>query len=80
MPFAIFVNGIIQVAQSWFTRDSSYITISKSKVIQSSTASFFQLSGGFLGWSFIGLIVGRFLGLISGLSNILSLFTKNQMD
>ncbi|MEC8004914.1 MAG: hypothetical protein VX134_03795, partial [Bacteroidota bacterium] len=63
MPFSIFINGMLQIAQSWFTRKSSYITISKSKVIQSSTAGFFQLSGGFLGWSYIGLILGRFLGL-----------------
>ncbi|MEC7083543.1 MAG: oligosaccharide flippase family protein [Bacteroidota bacterium] len=66
MPFSIFINGMLQIAQSWFTRKSSYITISKSKVIQSSTAGFFQLSGGFLGWSYIGLILGRFLGLTSG--------------
>ena len=66
MPFSIFINGMIQIAQSWFTRKSSYITISKSKVIQSSTAGFFQLSGGFLGWSYIGLILGRFLGLTGG--------------
>ena len=54
MPFAIFLNGIIQVAQSWFTRNSSYFTISKSKVIQNSTASFFQLSGGFLDGHLLG--------------------------
>ena len=66
MPFSIFINGMLQIAQSWFTRKSSYITISKSKVIQSSTAGFFQLSGGFLGWSYIGLILGRFLGLTGG--------------
>ena len=35
-------------------------------MIQSSTAGFFQLSGGFLGWSYIGLILGRFLGLTAG--------------
>jgi len=66
MPFSIFINGMIQIAQSWFIRKSAYITISKSKVIQSSTAGFFQLSSGFLGWSYIGLILGRFLGLTSG--------------
>ena len=66
MPFCIFINGMIQIAQSWFIRKNSYTTISKSKVIQSSTAGFFQLSAGFLEWSYIGLILGRFLGLTNG--------------
>ena len=77
MPFSIFINGMLQIAQSWFTRKSSYITISKSKVIQSSTAGFFQLSGGFLGWSYIGLILGRFLGLTAGFIKYIISFYKS---
>ena len=77
MPFAIFINGMIQIAQSWYTRDNGFLTMSKSKVIQSSTSSFIQLFGGYLGWSFVGLILGRFLGLISGLVQYTFTFYKN---
>ena len=77
MPIAIFSNGIIQIAQSFFTRNKKFKTISKTKIIHSFFGSTSQIATGYSGWSFIGLIIGRIIGLISANVNYVYAFFKH---
>ena len=65
MPFAIFANGIIQISRQFFTRSKHFLTITTSRVIHSTTGSISQIITGLLNFNFIGLIIGRLIGLFS---------------
>ena len=77
MPLAIFGNGIIQIAQQFFTKSKQFITISSSKIIHSFMGSITQITTGLLGFSFTGLIIGRITGLLSADFNYLRSFLKS---
>ena len=74
MPIAIFSAGIIQIYQSFFIKYKEFLTISSSKIIQSLTAGISQITTGFLGLNFTGLIIGRIIGLLSADLNYLKKF------
>lgn len=77
MPIAIFANGIIQISQSFFTRSKQFIAISSSKILHSFSGSISQVLGGLNGLSFIGLIIGRIVGLLTAdLNYVYSFFKK----
>ena len=65
MPFAIFANGIIQISRQFFTRSKNFITITSSRIIHSTTGSISQIITGIMNFNFVGLIIGRMIGLFS---------------
>ena len=77
MPFAIFANGIIQISRQFFTRSKHFLTITTSRVIHSTTGSISQIITGLLNFNFIGLIVGRLIGLFSSNLNYVRKYLKN---
>ncbi len=77
MPFAIFANGIIQISRQFFTRSKHFLTITTSRVIHSTTGSISQIITGLLNFNFIGLIVGRLIGLFSCNLNYVRKYLKN---
>ena len=77
MPFAIFANGIIQISRQFFTRSKHFLTITTSRVIHSTTGSISQIITGLLNFNFIGLIVGRLIGLFSCNLNYIRKYLKN---
>ena len=77
MPFAIFANGIIQISRQFFTRSKHFLTITTSRVIHSTTGSISQIITGLLNFNFIGLIVGRLIGLFSCNLNYIRKFFQN---
>ena len=77
MPFAIFANGIIQISRQFFTRSKHFLTITTSRVIHSATGSISQIITGLLNFNFIGLIVGRLIGLFSCNLNYVRKYLKN---
>ena len=77
MPLAIFGNGLIQIFQPFFTRAKSFITISSSKIFHSLIGCSTQIITGFMGFNFLGLIIGRISGLFSADFNYLKHFTQN---
>ena len=77
MPFAIFANGIIQLSRQFFTRSKHFLTITTSRVIHSTTGSISQIITGLLNFNFIGLIVGRLIGLFSCNLNYVRKYLKN---
>ena len=77
MPFAIFANGIIQISRQFFTRSKHFLTITTSRVIHSTTGSISQIITGLLNFNFIGLIVGRIIGLFSCNLNYVRKYLKN---
>ena len=74
MPVAIFSAGIIQIYQSFFIKYKEFLTISSSKIIQSLTGGISQITSGWLGLNFTGLIFGRIIGLLSADFNYLKKF------
>ena len=74
MPLAIFGNGLIQIFQPFFTRAKSFITISSSKIFHSLIGCSTQIITGFMGFNFLGLIIGRISGLFSADFNYLKTF------
>ena len=77
MPFAIFANGIIQISRQFFTRSKHFLTITTSRVIHSTTGSISQIITGLLNFNFIGLIVGRIIGLFSCNLNYIRKYFQN---
>ena len=77
MPFAILANGIIQISRQFFTRSKHFLTITSSRVIHSTTGSISQIITGLLNFNFIGLIVGRLIGLFSCNLNYVRKYLKN---
>ena len=77
MPFAIFANGIIQISRQFFTRSKHFLTITTSRVIHSTTGSISQIITGLLNFNFIGLIVGRIIGLFSCNLNYVRKYFQN---
>ena len=77
MPVAIFANGIIQISRQFFTRSKHFLTITTSRVIHSTTGSISQIITGLLNFNFIGLIVGRLIGLFSCNLNYVRKYLKN---
>ena len=77
MPLAIFVNGIIQISQSFFTRAKQFSTISTSKIIHSITGGLTQIVTGIIGLNFTGLVIGRIAGLFSADINYLKKFLNS---
>ena len=77
MPFAIFANGIIQISRQFFTRSKHFLTITTSRVIHSTNASISQIITGLLNFNFIGLIVGRIIGLFSCNLNYVRKYFQN---
>ena len=63
IPVAVFLTGLLQVFNSWFTKVKSFQLMSVNKVLQNSTGSGAQLLMGFLKVNFYGLIIGRIIGL-----------------
>lgn len=77
MPFAIFANGIIQISRQFFTRSKHFLTITTSRVIHSTTGSISQIITGLLNFNFIGLIIGRLIGLFSCNLNYVRKYFQN---
>ena len=77
MPLAIFINGMIQISQSFFTRADQFSTISASKIIHSITGGLTQIVTGITGFNFTGLVIGRITGLFSADINYLNKFLKS---
>lgn len=78
MPFAIFANGIIQISRQFFTRSKNFITITSSRIIHSTTGSISQIITGMMNFNFVGLIIGRMVGLFScDLNYIIKYFQEN---
>jgi O-antigen/teichoic acid export membrane protein len=61
VPISIFLTGVYQSLRMWFNREKKYKLISKNRVLQSASASFFSVVFGLFHLS--GLITGQILGL-----------------
>ncbi len=66
IPVSVYLSGALQVFNAWFTRAQSFKLMSTNKVAQNSVGSIGQILLGWLHFSFIGLIIGRVIGLLSG--------------
>lgn len=78
IPLTVIVLGLIQVFNSWFTRIESYKLMSVNKVLQNGVSVCSQLLFGLLKFNYIGLILGRFMGLLAANSNFLARYIKHK--
>lgn len=62
LPLYVFLVGINDILTYWFNRKQKFKTISSSKVVQTSFAEGVKLGFGYLGASYVGLLLGRLLG------------------
>ena len=76
IPFTVIILGSLQVFNSWFTRLEKFKLMSVNKVFQSSITILSQLSFGWLKYNFIGLIVGRFIGVLGANALFLTNYFK----
>ena len=77
MPIAIFANGIIQISQSFSPDPNNLLLLAVPKILHSFSGSISQVLGGLNGLSFIGLIIGRTVGLLTAdLNYVYSFFKK----
>ena len=76
IPLTVISLGLIQVFNSWFTRLESFKLMSINKVIQNSVNVCSQLFFGLLKFNFVGLILGRFLGLVVANINFLARYIR----
>jgi len=77
MPLAIFSNGIIQISRQFFTRSKNFLTITTSRVIHSTSGSLAQIVTGLLSFNFMGLVIGRLIGLVSCNINYVRKYFQN---
>ena len=76
IPFTVIILGSLQVFNSWFTRLEKFKLMSVNKVFQSSITILSQLSFGWLKYNFIGLIFGRFIGVLGANALFLTNYFK----
>ncbi|WP_343748439.1 oligosaccharide flippase family protein [Fluviicola sp.] len=68
LPLYVFLVGVNDILSYWFNRKKKFSTISSSKVVQTSFAEGIKFGLGYLGTSYVGLLLGRLLGfLFSGI-------------
>ncbi len=74
LPLGVFLTGIFQVLTFWHNKNKNYNLLATNKIIQNSTVSAINITGGYVHLSYGGLI----MGYISGQAvSIISLIRKN---
>ena len=64
IPIYILFIALNDVFGYWFNRKKRFGIISTTKIVQTSAAEFIKLGGGYLGFNFVSLIVGKISGVI----------------
>lgn len=65
LPLYIFFAGSSEIFSYWNNRKRRFKTISTSKIVQSGASEGFKVAGGFIGFNFAGLLVGRIFGFFA---------------
>ena len=76
IPIYVLITGFNDVLSYWFNRRKRFTQISKSKIIQTSSAELVKLGSGLMSINYIGLIAGRILGFFFSLCYFLSRLFK----
>ncbi len=76
VPLAIITTSLINCMVQWSMRKGEYVVMSKVKVIQNFSKSFFELGGGFLRLGGIILIIGALIGTSGGVVTYIYFFQK----
>lgn len=79
LPFYVFLVGINDTLTYWFNRKKNFKIISSSKVVQTSFSESVKLGLGFLGTSYVGLLIGRVMGFFFSVIFFMRRFRKNDM-
>lgn len=76
VPITVFFIGLFQIYTLYFTKISKFKTISGVKIVQSFTTATGQLTSGFISGSFIGLVIGRAVGVFITVMAYLKFYKK----
>lgn len=74
IPVSFFLAGLYNTLQFWHTRKKNFKIISKTRIYQSVSSSFIQITMGFLGAGVLGLILGQVVNFAAGLGLLFSKF------
>ena len=64
IPITIFFVAMNDVFGYWFNRKKRFAIISTTKIVQTSTAEAVKLGGGYLGFNYVSLILGKIIGIV----------------
>ncbi|MCX7862581.1 MAG: oligosaccharide flippase family protein [Bacteroidales bacterium] len=75
-PFIVLLVGVYQIMNYWFLREKHFRLISIARIINSLTYSLFNLFLGFAKLKSLGLVWGYFIGQLSTVLLLISVFFK----